>query len=43
MYAGDTLGGIGSGIALRKESFTRNADGTLNGTLIVQPDRGFNM
>ncbi|KIP05896.1 hypothetical protein PHLGIDRAFT_128612 [Phlebiopsis gigantea 11061_1 CR5-6] len=40
---GDTLGGIGSAIALRQGSFKANHDGTFSGTLVVQPDRGFNV
>ncbi|KAL4250164.1 Phytase-like domain-containing protein [Abortiporus biennis] len=38
---GDTLGGIGSAIAL--SSFTSNGDGTFNGSIVAQPDRGFNI
>ncbi|KAI0047867.1 hypothetical protein FA95DRAFT_1588967 [Auriscalpium vulgare] len=39
---GDTIGGIGSAIAL--ESFIPALDGTsFTGTLVVQPDRGFNV
>ncbi|CAL1710830.1 unnamed protein product [Somion occarium] len=40
---GDTLGGIGSAIALKKGTFQQNADGTFSGTFITQPDRGFNV
>lgn len=40
---GDTLGGIGSAIALKKGSFVKNTDGTFKGTFVVQPDRGFNV
>ncbi|CDO75851.1 hypothetical protein BN946_scf184833.g2 [Trametes cinnabarina] len=40
---GDTLGGFGSAIALKRDSFTKNADGTFKGTIVAQPDRGFNI
>ncbi|OSD08066.1 hypothetical protein PYCCODRAFT_1358178 [Trametes coccinea BRFM310] len=40
---GDTIGGIGSAIALKRGSFAKNADGTFQGTIIAQPDRGFNI
>ncbi|TCD61258.1 hypothetical protein EIP91_008707 [Steccherinum ochraceum] len=40
---GDTLGGIGSAIAIKPSSFKPNGDGTFGGTLIAQPDRGFNV
>ncbi|KAJ3007246.1 hypothetical protein NUW54_g3620 [Trametes sanguinea] len=40
---GDTIGGIGSAIALKRGSFAKNADGTYKGTIIAQPDRGFNL
>ncbi|KAJ7254755.1 esterase-like activity of phytase-domain-containing protein [Mycena rebaudengoi] len=40
---GDTLGGIGSSIALKPGSWSQAADGTYTGTLVVQPDRGFNV
>ncbi|KAG8934162.1 hypothetical protein FRC00_012459 [Tulasnella sp. 408] len=40
---GDTLGGIGSAIALRAGSFAKGKDGTFKGTLVVQPDRGYNV
>ncbi|KAI9063592.1 hypothetical protein FKP32DRAFT_1571777 [Trametes sanguinea] len=40
---GDTIGGIGSAIALKRGSFAKNADGTFKGTIIAQPDRGFNI
>ncbi|TFY75187.1 hypothetical protein EWM64_g8824 [Hericium alpestre] len=38
---GDTIGGIGSAIALK--SFSDNGSGAFTGTLTVQPDRGFNV
>ncbi|KAI1798159.1 esterase-like activity of phytase-domain-containing protein [Ganoderma leucocontextum] len=40
---GDTLGGIGSAIALKRGSFAKNSNGTFTGTIIAQPDRGFNV
>ncbi|KAI0777991.1 esterase-like activity of phytase-domain-containing protein [Irpex lacteus] len=40
---GDTLGGIGSAIALKRGSFKAARDGSFTGTLVVQPDRGFNV
>lgn len=40
---GDTLGGIGSAIALKPGTWTQGVGGEFNGTLIVHPDRGFNM
>ncbi|KAG9048256.1 hypothetical protein FS837_000392 [Tulasnella sp. UAMH 9824] len=40
---GDTLGGIGSAIALKAGSFTKGKNGTFKGTLVVQPDRGYNV
>lgn len=40
---GDTLGGIGSAIALRPGSFTKTSNGTFTGTIIAQPDGGFNV
>lgn len=40
---GDTIGGIGSAITLQRGSFSKKSGGTFTGTLVVQPDRGFNM
>ncbi|KAI0330295.1 hypothetical protein GY45DRAFT_758973 [Cubamyces sp. BRFM 1775] len=40
---GDTIGGIGSAIALKRGSFVQNSDGTFKGTIVAQPDRGFNI
>jgi len=40
---GDTLGGIGSAIALKPGSWKRGKDGQFSGTLYVHPDRGFNV
>ncbi|KAJ3551765.1 hypothetical protein NM688_g4518 [Phlebia brevispora] len=40
---GNTMGGIGSAIAIKPGSFVQQADGTYTGTLVVQPDRGFNV
>ncbi|KAG8956579.1 hypothetical protein FRC04_000057 [Tulasnella sp. 424] len=40
---GDTLGGLGSAIALKLGSFAKASNGTFKGTLVVQPDRGYNV
>jgi len=40
---GDTIGGIGSAIAVKRGTFKQRFDGTFSGTLTVQPDRGFNV
>ncbi|KAF5316148.1 hypothetical protein D9619_006606 [Psilocybe cf. subviscida] len=41
---GDTLGGIGSAIAIKPRTWTGpHSDGTYTGTLVVHPDRGFNV
>ncbi|KAI0635217.1 esterase-like activity of phytase-domain-containing protein [Trametes polyzona] len=40
---GDTLGGIGSAIALKRGTFAKQSNGSFTGTLVVQPDRGFNI
>jgi len=40
---GDSLGGIGSAIAIKPGSFKKNTDGTYSGTIVAQPDRGFNV
>ncbi|OCH85049.1 hypothetical protein OBBRIDRAFT_740557 [Obba rivulosa] len=40
---GNTFGGVGSAIAIKPGSFAKTADGNFTGTLIVQPDRGFNV
>ncbi|EMD36215.1 hypothetical protein CERSUDRAFT_74243 [Gelatoporia subvermispora B] len=40
---GNTFGGVGSAIAIKPGSFAQTADGNFTGTLIVQPDRGFNV
>lgn len=39
---GDTLGGIGSAIALKRGTFAKSGDNFI-GTIIAQPDRGFNI
>ncbi|KAF4609754.1 hypothetical protein D9613_012031 [Agrocybe pediades] len=39
---GDTMGGFGSAIALKRGTFRRNND-TFSGTLLARPDRGFNV
>ncbi|KAH8103411.1 esterase-like activity of phytase-domain-containing protein [Cristinia sonorae] len=40
---GDSLGGIGSAVAIKPGSFKQNSNGTFSGTLVTQPDRGFNV
>ncbi|KAF7291259.1 Phytase-like domain-containing protein [Mycena indigotica] len=40
---GDTLGGLGSAVAVKPGTWRMQADGTYAGTLVVQPDRGFNV
>jgi mRNA-degrading endonuclease toxin of MazEF toxin-antitoxin module len=40
---GDTIGGIGSAIAIQPGSWNAKSDGTFTGKLVVQPDRGYNM
>lgn len=40
---GETLGGLGSAIAFKRGSFKQGTNGTFTGTLITQPDRGYNM
>ncbi|KAF9480369.1 hypothetical protein BDN70DRAFT_832977 [Pholiota conissans] len=40
---GDTIGGIGSAIAIKRGTWTNHTDGTFTGTLVVHPDRGFNV
>lgn len=40
---GDTLGGIGSAIALKRGTWRPSRDGTFAGTVLVQPDRGYNV
>ena len=42
-WLGDTLGGIGSAIALKRGTYRKYRDGSFAGTLVVQPDRGFNV
>ncbi|OCH85048.1 hypothetical protein OBBRIDRAFT_343414 [Obba rivulosa] len=39
----NTFGGVGSAIGIRSGSFAKTLDGNFAGTLIVQPDRGFNI
>jgi len=39
---GDTLGGIGSAIAIKRGTW-RLVNGSYTGTLEVRPDRGFNV
>jgi hypothetical protein len=40
---GDTIGGIGSAIAIKQGTWKVNSDGTFAGTFVVHPDRGFNV
>ncbi|KAF5359713.1 hypothetical protein D9756_002857 [Leucocoprinus leucothites] len=40
---GDTLGGIGSAIALKPNTWTIGGSGQFTGTFIVHPDRGYNV
>ncbi|KAF8604345.1 hypothetical protein BDV93DRAFT_492130 [Ceratobasidium sp. AG-I] len=40
---GETLGGLGSAIALARGSFKAGPNGTFTGRLIAQPDRGYNV
>ncbi|KAJ7766026.1 esterase-like activity of phytase-domain-containing protein [Mycena metata] len=40
---GDTLGGIGSSIAIKFGSWQELSNGSYTGTLVVQPDRGYNV
>ncbi|KAL0581259.1 hypothetical protein V5O48_000742 [Marasmius crinis-equi] len=40
---GDTLGGIGSAIAFKRGTWTKNTNGSYTGTLVARPDRGFNV
>ncbi|KAJ3797726.1 esterase-like activity of phytase-domain-containing protein [Lentinula aff. detonsa] len=40
---GDTLGGIGSGIAFKYATWQSLPNGSYTGTLVVHPDRGYNV
>ncbi|PVF97559.1 hypothetical protein CPB86DRAFT_419569 [Serendipita vermifera] len=40
---GETLGGFGSAIAIKRGTFRANRDGTFTGKVLAQPDRGFNV
>ncbi|KAJ3974336.1 esterase-like activity of phytase-domain-containing protein [Lentinula raphanica] len=40
---GDTLGGIGSAIAFKQSTWESLPNGSYTGTLIVHPDRGYNV
>ncbi|KAJ7604436.1 esterase-like activity of phytase-domain-containing protein [Mycena polygramma] len=40
---GDTLGGIGSAITFKVGTWQEQSNGSFTGTLVVQPDRGFNV
>src|SRR3978361_2068077 len=39
---GDTLGGIGSAMAIDLDSWHQNRDGSYGGTLYMLPDKGWN-
>lgn len=40
---GETLGGLGSAIAVKRDKYSINGDGTFSGVLVLQPDRGHNV
>ncbi|KAF7358952.1 Phytase-like domain-containing protein [Mycena sanguinolenta] len=40
---GDTIGGIGSAIAIKPETWQELSNGSYTGILVVQPDRGYNV
>ncbi|KAF5353668.1 hypothetical protein D9758_008665 [Tetrapyrgos nigripes] len=40
---GDTLGGIGSAIAFKQGTYQVLSNGSVTGTMVVHPDRGFNV
>ena len=40
---GDTLGGIGSAVAIKPASWKSNSDGSYSGTFVAHPDRGYNV
>ncbi|KAF5348382.1 hypothetical protein D9758_010931 [Tetrapyrgos nigripes] len=40
---GDTLGGIGSAIAFKQGTYQVLSNGSVTGTMVVHPDRGFNI
>ncbi|KDQ11358.1 hypothetical protein BOTBODRAFT_189903 [Botryobasidium botryosum FD-172 SS1] len=40
---GETIGGIGSAIAIKRGTFRQSSSGVFQGTLITQPDRGYNV
>ncbi|KAJ7257160.1 esterase-like activity of phytase-domain-containing protein [Mycena haematopus] len=40
---GDTLGGLGSAIAIKPGTWKELANGSYTGTLVAQPDRGYNV
>lgn len=40
---GDTLGGIGSAMTLKLGTWAKTSSGTYTGTLVMHPDRGFNV
>lgn len=40
---GDTIGGFGGAIAIKRGTWTAQTNGTFTGILVVHPDRGFNV
>lgn len=40
---GDTFGGVGSAIAIKRGTWKKLSNGSYTGTLYVQPDRGYNV
>ncbi|KAG8964151.1 hypothetical protein FRC03_002159 [Tulasnella sp. 419] len=40
---GDTLGGLGSAVAIKRGTFKKTINGTFVGTFVTQPDRGYNV
>ena len=40
---GDTLGGYGSAMALKRGTWKASRDGTFSGVFLAQPDRGYNV
>jgi hypothetical protein len=40
---GDTLGGLGSAMAIKYGSWKQSDDGSFSGTLVMHPDRGYNV
>ncbi|KAG6806013.1 hypothetical protein H0H93_003669 [Arthromyces matolae] len=40
---GNTMGGFGSAIDIKPGTWTQSSSGTFTGTLLVTPDRGYNV